>query len=493
MILYTPLLFIPMLISALAIIPICLSHRFPNLRESWTFLAAFLKLGFLLWMLPSVLDGNTFNYTLIEFLPGLSLSFKVDAFSMLFALVASSLWIVTSIYSIGYMRPTKEHAQTRFFSFFALALSTTLGVAFSANLFTLYIFYELLSLSTYPLVAHHQDKEARGGARKYLSYLLGSSIALLLPAMILTYLITGTLEFNGQGVFLENIPHYSLLATLFFMFIFGFAKSGIMPLHAWLPGAMVAPTPVSALLHAVAVVKVGVFCTFRVITGIFGIPLLEMMNLGFILSIIAAATIIISSLIALSQDNLKRLLAFSTIGQLSYIILGAALLTPAGLTGSMLHIVMHAFGKITLFFCAGAIYVASGKKYISQMKGIGRKMPFTMFAFTLGAFSIIGFPPLGGFISKFTLVIGSLQADQAWIIMILLISSFLNAAYFLPIIYKAFFLKPDDEAINSPEIKEAPLCAMLPPVITALCSILLFFYPSVFAELVNVMLTLNLR
>lgn len=478
-----------MLTSLIAIFPIGIFSKTPNLREAVTFIAGAVKLYFVFSMLPTILEGKTIDYELISILPNLSIAFKVDGFGLLFAFVASSLWIVTSLYSIGYMRGTKEHSQTRFFSFFALALSATMGVAFSANLFTMYLFYEILSLSTYPLVTHHQDAEAKTGGRTYLCYLLGTSIAFLLPAMIMTYLISGTLDFSATGVFLQQLP-MEWLSLLFFLFIFGFAKSGIMPFHSWLPGAMVAPTPVSALLHAVAVVKVGVFCVVRVVTGVFGVQLLSSTNLPIILSIIAAITIIVSSCIALSQDNLKRLLAFSTIGQLSYIILGVSLLSVAGIKASMMHIVMHAFGKITLFFCAGAIYVATGKKKISQMKGIAHYMPFTMTAFLLGALSIIGFPPLGGFLSKFYLIIGALDAKQTWVMIILLISSFLNAAYFFPIIYKAFFLKPDT---SDHKFKEAPFCAMLPPVITALFSVGFFFYPDLILKLTEVMITVSLK
>ncbi|NQY75096.1 MAG: monovalent cation/H+ antiporter subunit D family protein, partial [Candidatus Margulisbacteria bacterium] len=425
------------LVSMLAVIPISLSGKYPNIREGWTFLAGGIKLFLILSMLPLVLQGNVIEFVLCQILPGLAIKLKVDAFGMLFALVASSLWIVTSMYSIGYMRGLKEHAQTRFYCFFALSLGATIGVAFSANLLTLYLFYELLSLSTYPLVTHHQDREARSGGRTYLTYLLGTSICLILPAMILTYSITGTLEFSGSGVFGDHALG-ALMPVLLLMFVFGFAKAGLMPFHSWLPSAMVAPTPVSALLHAVAVVKVGIFCVLRIITGIFGVHLLSYLNLGIVICVIAGISVVISSLMALTQDNLKRRLAFSTIGQLSYIILGAGLLTYTGLVGSMMHIAMHAFGKITLFFCAGAIYVATGKKNVSEMVGIGRRMPFTMFAFLLGALSVIGLPPLGGFFSKWYLVLGSLEADKVWVLCIYLISSLLNAAYFLPIVFKAF-------------------------------------------------------
>jgi len=305
-------------------------------------------------MLPIVLGGTTIVYTVAHILPGVPLQFKVDQFGLLFALVSSSLWIITSAYSIGYMRGLNEHSQTRYFSFFALALSATIGVAFSANLLTLYLFYEMLSLATYPLVTHHQDEEARSSGRKYLLYILGTSIGLVLPAMLISYGLAETLDFSRQG-FLAGTGSKTLMTILLLMFIFGFAKAAVMPFHSWLPAAMVAPTPVSALLHAVAVVKVGVFCILRIVTGVFGTNLLLSLNLGTVICYLAAFTVLATSLIAMTQDGLKRRLAFSTIGQLSYIILGLGLLAPKGITGGALHIGMHAFGKITLFFCAGAI------------------------------------------------------------------------------------------------------------------------------------------
>jgi len=434
--------FLAVLVSLL-IVPILISTRRPNVREAWTFVAAIGKFLIILSMVPAVLKGTELVYTVAEGLPGIGIQFRVDALGMLFALVASSLWIITSAYSIGYMRGLNEHSQTRYFCFFALALSATIGVAFSANLLTLYLFYEMLSLATYPLVTHHQDREARASGRKYLLYILGTSIGLFLPAMLISYNLAGTLEFSSQG-FLAGTGSKTLIGFLLFMFIFGFAKAAIMPLHSWLPAAMVAPTPVSALLHAVAVVKVGVFSIVRVLTGVFGIDLLSSLNFGPLICYVASFTIIVASLIALSQDNLKRLLAFSTIGQLSYIVLGIGLLSPKGMTGGMVHIAMHAFGKITLFFCAGAIFVATGKKNISEMIGIGKMMPITMAAFFIGSLSVIGLPPCGGFISKWYLVLGSLEAHQMPVLFVLLTSSLLNAAYFMPVVYKAFFRTPQE-------------------------------------------------
>jgi multicomponent Na+:H+ antiporter subunit D len=469
------------LVSLVAVIPIVASGSKPNLREAWTFLAGIIKFGLVVSMLPLVLGGTVIEYTLVEVLPGLAIQFRVDPMGMLFALVSSSLWIATSAYSIGYMRGLSEHSQTRYFSFFAVALSATIGVAFSANLFTLYLFYEMLSLATYPLVTHHQDNEARISGRKYLSFILGTSIGLVLPAMLIIYSLAGTLDFTSQGILSIGLSK-STVAALLLMCVFGFAKAGIMPFHAWLPAAMVAPTPVSALLHAVAVVKVGVFSIFRVITGIFGSSLLLSLNLGTVLCYIAAFTILTASLIALSQDGLKRRLAFSTIGQLSYIVLGAALLSPKGQVGGLVHIAMHAFGKITLFMCAGAIFVATGKKYISEMVGIGKRMPVTMIAFFIGSLSVIGLPPTGGFFSKWYLVLGTLEADQMVMLIVLLASSLLNGAYFLPIVYKAFFCTPE-ESMFEDKVAEAPLWCVLPLTITAIISIGLFFYPDVFRRL----------
>ncbi len=489
---FTPVL--ASLVSLLAVLPIVLLGKKPNLREGATFVAAFIKFGLVVSMLPAILAGSTIEYTLWEIVPNLTIAFRVDGLGMLFGLVASSLWIVTSLYSIGYMRGLKEHSQTRFFSFFAISLSATIGVAFAANLFTLYLFYEMLSLATYPLVTHHQDKEARTGGRTYLTYLLTTSIGFVLPALIFVYVKTGSsMEFSSGG-FLSGHITASEALVLLLLFTFGFAKSGLMPFHSWLPGAMVAPTPVSALLHAVAVVKVGVFCILRVFTGVFGTDFLQDLDIGVVVAWIAAFTIVVSSLIALTQDNLKRRLAFSTVGQLSYIILGAALLSDRAVTGSMSHIAMHAVGKITLFMCAGAIFVATGKKYISQMDGLGRKMPITFAAFSIGALSVIGLPPTGGLISKFYLVTGAMDAGQSALLVIFLVSTILNAAYLLPIGYRAFFPK-DPELAKQPfswkNTEEANWQCITPLSITAVLAFILFLKPQILLQLAGLMVGAN--
>ena len=401
----------------------------PNLRETFTFIAAVIQATVVVSMVPVVLSGAIIECHIWQVFTNVPLLLRVDGPGLLFACVASVLWIATTLYAIGYMRGLHEHAQTRFYSYFALSLSATMGVAFSANLLTIYFFYEMLSVSTFPLVTHMQDKNARTGGRTYLGYLLFTSLCLLLPALSWCYVwLDGgnvTMDFladTGKVDFFSNTTQMILLS----LFTFGFAKAGLMPLHSWLPGAMVAPTPVSALLHAVAVVKVGVFCVYRVYADLFGTEVLLKLNGEDWMIAIACATILISSLIALSQDNLKRRLAFSTIGQLGYVVLGATLATEQGMGGSVLHIAMHACGKITLFFCAGAIFVATGKKYVSELRGLGRKMPITMGAFMIGSLSVIGLPPLGGFVSKWYLAMGALDRDAVWVVVVLLISSLLN-------------------------------------------------------------------
>ncbi len=472
---------VAVLVSLLAAIPIMLSDRTPNLRESWTLLAALVKVGIVLTLLPAVLAGGGWEFTIAEVIPGVPLQLRVDAMGMFFALIASILWFFTSLYSIGYMRSLNEHAQTRYFASFAVAISATLGVAFAGNLLTMYLFYEMLSLSTYPLVTHEQNAEARKSGRKYLTYILGTSIGLALPAMLIVYNLAGNLDFTVGGVLAGSGVTPQTLALLVVLFLFGFAKAGIMPFHGWLPAAMVAPTPVSSFLHGVAVVKAGVFSILRVIFHILGPETLQAADLGAIITTLASVTLLVASLVALTQDNLKRRLAYSTIGQLSYMVLGAGMLTAAGMTGGMLHIAMHAFGKITLFFCAGAIYVAAGKKYISQMDGLGRQMPITFVAFFLGSLSIIGLPPLGGFISKWTLLVGAVEGEQLILVLVLLGSSLLNAAYFLPIVYRAFINPPPEGTVNG--IKEAPIYCLGPICVTAAASLALFFFNGVFLQL----------
>ena len=455
--------------------------RQPDLREGVSCAASVTMFCLIISMVPDVLSGHRLHFTLFDILPGLSVSLRADGFSMIFALVASFLWMLAVFYSMGYMRGLKEHAQTRFNACFALALFGAIGVAFSDNLFTMYLFYEIVSICTYPLVAHHQDEESYKGARKYIIYLTTTAKGLLLPAMILIYVMTGTLDFADNistGIFPAD-ANTALVTMLYIFCLLGFAKNGVMPFHNWLPSAMVAPTPVSALLHAVAVVKVGVFSTTRVMLYVFGVNTMSALNLGIPTAYFVSFTILAASIIALSKDNLKARLAYSTVSQLSYIILGVALLTPDGIQGGLIHIANHAFSKITLFFCAGAIYVATHKKNISEMGGLGKSMPFTFAAFGIASLSMIGAPPVAGFVTKWKLLVGTLEMQSSayiGIILVLLASTLLNVAYFAPVTYKAFFgHRPAGEQYEG--IREAPLSMVIPLMLAAIISILLGIYP----------------
>jgi multicomponent Na+:H+ antiporter subunit D len=451
-------------------------ERRANLREFWSVAAGVLQFVFVASMIPDVLAGRTPSLVISRILPGVELAFRVDAFGLLFGLGASVLWIATSFYSIGYMRSLGEHAQTRYFACFALALSATMGVAFSANLFTLFLFYEALTFATYPLVAHKETPEAKAGARKYIIYLLGAAKAFLMAAIILTYNVAGTLEFRKGGILppaaLSESP--TLLSIVFGLFLFGFAKNAVMPLHSWLPAAMVAPTPVSALLHAVAVVKTGVFATLRVFLFVFGADAMRLLGADTLALGVAAVTILGGSLLALGQDNLKARLAFSTISQLSYIVMGAALLTPSGILGGIAHVTNHAVSKITLFLCAGSIYVSTHKTEISQMSGLARQMPWTMAAFAIATLSLVGIPPASGFVSKWYLAVGSMERGSMWLLAVLLVSSLLNAAYLGPIVYRAYFEDAPDRGQH--RIVEVPWM-VVPLVVTAVASLLLGVYP----------------
>ncbi|HUL36094.1 MAG TPA: monovalent cation/H+ antiporter subunit D family protein [Thermodesulfobacteriota bacterium] len=464
------------LISGIAAILILLTGEDKkNLREFWTLLASILKFLVVVSMIPTVLSGKVMEYTLLTLSPGIALQWRVDAFGLLFATLASALWIATSFYSIGYMRGLQEHKQTRFYFCFALALHGALGVAFASNLLTLFIFYEILTISTFPLVAHKETAEAIAGGRKYLSYLL-TSATLILFSIGLTYSLTGKLDFVPGG-FLANSGSTNILCLLFITFILGFGtKAALMPLHEWLPTAMVAPTPVSALLHAVAVVKAGVFCVLRVLLYVFGPNLLSDLHLWIYLAYFASITILASGMLALAQENLKRRLAFSTINNLALIILGATLLSPSAMTGGIFHIAGHGFMKIALFFVAGIIYVRTHKENVTELDGIGREMPMTMGAFALGAIGIAGIPPLVGFISKWYLGLGCLEAHEVVFLFVVVLNALLDVAYFFPIVYRSFF-----KAVKEPvqfSLREGSAFMVIPTVLCAIISLCLGLFPN---------------
>lgn len=464
------------LLPAMAIPLLLLARHYPNIREGVSLLASLTLLALVTMLYRDFAAGGSAEAVWIAIMPGLEISFRVDALGVLFALVASFLWVVTTLYAIGYMRAHAEDNQTRFYVFFAVSIASVMAIAFSANLFTLFIFYEMLTLATYPLVTHAGTAKARAGGRTYLTLLVGTSIVFFLPAIIATYAISGSLTFTPGGVFAADTSPV-LLGALLVLFIFGIGKAAIMPFHRWLPAAMVAPTPVSSLLHAVAVVKAGVFSVIKVGALIFGLDTLAGLWSADLLLYLAAFTVIVASLVAMRQDNLKARLAYSTVSQLSYMTAGVLLATGTGLLGSSMHIAMHAFGKITLFFCAGAILVAAHKTDISQMRGLGRQMPFTMVAFFIGSLSIIGLPPTGGTWSKWYLVTGSLEADHLALVVILMLSSLLNIAYLLPIPLRAFFPGESHPVDGPVGIREAPLPSLIAIGITSLMCLLLFLFP----------------
>jgi len=460
-------------VPAIGAVLIALTGRWPNLRETVTLVTAVILFAVVASLLPDVMAGERPAVILFTMLPGLSIALKVEPLGMLFGLLASGLWIVNSIYSIGYMRGNNEKNQTRFYVYFAIALASAMGIAFAANLVTLFLFYEVLTISTYPLVAHKGDPDTVRSARTYIGILLSTSIALLLPAIIWTYVVAGTVDFTPGGILAGNITGPAV-GVLLALYVFGIGKAAVMPVHRWLPAAMVAPTPVSALLHAVAVVKAGVFSVTKIIVYIFGIDFLFAQPGSEWLVYVASFTIIAASVVALRQTNLKRLLAYSTIAQLSYVVMASAVLKPLSEIGAAIHMVAHAFGKITLFFAAGAIYTASKKTEITQLRGIGRRMPWTMTAFTIGALSMIGVPPTAGFVSKWYILAGAFQADNYVALFTIITSTALNAAYFLPIVYWAWFSE-EDTAPAKPH-GEAPVAIVLALTITAALTLAFFFF-----------------
>ncbi|WP_336326988.1 proton-conducting transporter transmembrane domain-containing protein [Halovenus sp. HT40] len=466
------------LVSTVATMLIIASYRRPNVREFWSILAALLKFGIVASMLPAVLDGETFRWSMGEFVFGIEFALRVDTLGMVFALLASFLWIFTAFYCAGYMRGLNEPNQTRFFAAFAASLSTAIGIAFAENLIVMFLFYELLSIVTYPLVAHDETDEARAAGRKYLAYTFFGGGFLVLGGTALVYWLTGladparvsgvavgestaTVTFGEIGEPLMAVYQGSVVSEPIFMLAFGMlalgfgTKAAIMPLHSWLPDAMVAPTPVSGLLHAVAVVKSGAFGVSRVVLDVYEPDLTAALDMHIALGGLAAASFILASFIALRKDHLKRRLAYSTASQLSYIIMGVALLSPAGITGGLLHIPAHAFMKLTLFFCAGAIHVETHTDYISNMAGIGKRMPLTMTAFTIAAAGMAGIPFVAGFVSKFYMLIGAIgmtdasyayepTAAGAIFALALIVSGVMNIAYFWPVVYTAFFESEDE-------------------------------------------------
>jgi|Deesub1362A_J573_1020465.scaffolds.fasta_scaffold00415_10 multicomponent Na+:H+ antiporter subunit D len=439
-----------------------LSARRRNVRDLVGVVAALGKFALVLTMLPPVLAGGVVESAPLYIAKDIAFYFRVDAFGLLFALLSSSLWVIVSVYSLGYMRSLRYGHEAGFYAAFALSLSAAAGIAMAGNLLTFFVFFEILTIATYPLIVHRRNKEAVYGGREYMVYLLIAG-QLLLIAVAWTHFLAPGVGFTPGGFLAETGASTLALQVLFVLFILGVGvKAAIIPLHGWLPTAMVAPTPVSALLHAVAVVKAGAFGVVRVTGFVFGPELLWALGAGLILACFAAVTIIFASLKALSENHLKRRIAYSTVSQLSYIVLGAALASPAALVGAMFHIVAHGYMKITLFMCAGAIYATAHKEYVSQLDGIGRKMPYTMGAFAVAALAITGMPFFAGFVSKWNLGVGAVEAGLPIFIAVLIGSAVLNVGYFFPVVFQAYFgrcLEPETHAVAAAAEPAVPAAA----------------------------------
>ncbi len=466
---------IPLMVIASSLIPGLIIFTLPEekvrLRTVLNLTGAVVKLLLVGWMIWGVYNQHHYE-TRLALLPDLELVLRAGPLAILFVSLSTILWLVTTIYAIGYLEGSPH--RSRFFGFFSLCVTATVGVALAGNLITFLLFYELLTLSTYPLLVHRGTEVARRAGQTYLKYTVFGG-ALLLLATVWLYSLTGTLEFTPRG-FLHGLgdEHRPALVIIFALLVAGLGvKAALVPLHGWLPQAMVAPAPVSALLHAVAVVKAGAFGIVRVVYDVFGIDFAVGLGVTGPLAWLAAVTIIYGSLRALFQDDLKRRLAYSTVSQVSYITLGVAIAGPIATIGGLVHLVHQGLMKITLFFCAGNLAETLGIHKVSEMNGVGRRMPWTMAAFTVGAFGMIGVPPVAGFISKWYLGLGALEADQSWVILVLAGSSLLNAAYFLPILHTAWF-KPTPE--NWPDEhhfgrKETAWALLLPPLITAVLAL----------------------
>lgn len=464
---------LPLLVIATSLVPSLVTFFLPEEKSGWrnglNLGGAVLKLLLVGAMLIEV-AGGTLHETRFDLVPGLALVLRVDALALLFVTLSAVLWLLTTIYAIAYFRGTPD--QSRFFGFFSLCVAATTGIAFSGTLVTFFVFYELLTLSTWPLVVHKGNAASLSAGRRYLAYTMPGSAALLAAVVWLESVV-------GPVGFAEPSPLDAMadgdLRLVFALFVLGIGvKAALVPLHGWLPAAMAAPAPVSALLHAVAVVKAGAFGLVRVVHDVFGIERVEALGVGTPLAALAAVTILYGSLRALQQTDIKRRLAFSTVSQVSYIVLGVALAGPFATIGGLVHLVHQGLMKITLFFCAGALAERAGIHAVDELDGIGPRMPWIASAFSIGAMGMIGIPPIAGFVSKLYLGIGGVQAGQPWVVGVLVASSLLNAAYFLPLLYRMWFLEPSATMpTRGPDARplERPLGLVGPPVVTALAAL----------------------
>ncbi len=462
-----PLLPLFILLTSLLAAPVlfALPERAARLRTGLNLGVAAMKVALVAWLGIKVSQGVIYDVS-FAMLPGLEFKLQADPLAILFISLSAILWLITTVYSVGYLERGPHRA--RFFGFFSLCVAATVGIAMAGNLFTFLIFYELLTLATYPLVIHRGSAEALRAGRIYLIYTLAGGLVLLLGTLGL-WVLAGNTDFTPGGVLDAVVAENRAAAQLLFVVLVGAlgVKAALVPFHAWLPIAMVAPAPVSALLHAVAVVKAGAFGIMRVVYEVFGIDTAQALGLTAPLAALAAVTILYGSLRAITQDDIKKRLAYSTVSQVSYITLGVALASPVAAVGALAHLIHQGLMKITMFMAAGNLAEGMGVKRVSQMDGIGRAMPGTMLAFSAAALAMIGLPPLAGFVSKWYLAQGGLDAGAAWVVALLLGSSLLNAVYFLPMLYRAWF-RDGNETCATPARPRIGWWLAAPPITTAL-------------------------
>ncbi len=461
---------LPLLILATSFVPALLIFALPEgavrRRTTLNLGGAILKIGLLVVMMVGVSRGAEYEFR-VPLVPGIDFLLRADDLALLFVNLSAVLWLATTVYAIGYLEASPN--RRRFFGSFSLCVTATVGLAMAGNLLTFLVFYEALTLTTYPLIVHRETDAARRAGRNYLVYTLFGGI-LVLAGAIWIHSLTGTLEFVDRGFLADANVDSSTLRALFTLLILGVGvKAALVPLHGWLPQAMVAPAPVSALLHAVAVVKAGAFGIVRIVYDVFGVELAASLGVMLPLAILASFTILYGSVRALFQQDLKRRLAFSTVSQVSYITLGVAIAGPISTIGGLVHLVHQGFMKITLFFCAGNLAETLGVHDVREMAGAGRRMPLTMIAFTIAAFGMIGLPPVAGFVSKWYLGLGGLEAGQGWVVLVLAGSSLLNAAYFLPLVRTVWFDPPPERWPEERDFgrKETAWMLLLPPIATA--------------------------
>lgn len=463
-------LLLPVAMPALLALFIAVANPRANLREGLAVVIGIANAG--LW-LSWWINGIPPALALIQPIPGLTMQLELEPLGLLFGTVAALLWPVTTIYAAGYMRANKEKSHKAFFTAFAASIAGAQLIALAGDLLTLFVGYEWLTLATWPLVTHKRNADAQRGGRIYLGFLLATSLGLLLPAIVATVVLTGRADFVDGGLLSGVGLSVPLLMGLFAAYMFGTGKAALMPVHYWLPAAMVAPTPVSALLHAVAVVKAGVFIVLKITIYVFGPELLLRTGAANPILVVGAASLLLASVQAWRADHIKQRLAYSTVSQLAYVSVAACLLLPHALLGGALQILAHAFGKITLFFCAGAIYTAAHKQYVSELDGLGWKMPVTFAAFLIAAFSIIGLPPGAGSWVKWYIAIGTIESGQWLILAVLAGSTLLNIAYLLPIPLRGFLGGKAED--RSGPVAEAPMAMVLPLAFTALMTVFWFF------------------